>query len=379
MKKFTLSKNIKHTLEISDTNVQWTIEDQVQIRSKSTGIWASNPDQHDVLITLHGDVVAGGNGITSQQGDRIAVYVGEKGSIAAGAWAVALSGIGAEVENHGRLEGVLGGVGLGPDGAFTNYGVVHGTQYGYGDILGDLRVQHVVNAKGGVVEGDHYGVELGYSTVILKNAGLIKGMDGSLQLSTGDDTVTNTGILKGAVELGGGDDTFANKGGTVRGAISGGEGNDTYTVDSSALKLKELSDEGSDTVRSSIDWTLGDNFEKLILTGKKTLDGIGNALANTITGNAQANVITGLGGNDMLTGGGGADSFVFAPGSGQDTIKDFVHGSDHIDVSAFGFTGLTDLVVVYDAKSTTITLAEGDMLVLKGVTSGIDAADFIFA
>ena len=70
------------------------------------------------------------------------------------------------------------------------------------------------------------------------------------------------------------------------------------------------------------------------------VDVIGNALNNVIVGNSGNNVITGGGGGaDTLTGGGGHDTFKFvavtdsAPGA-YDTITDFQHGVDTIDLSA---------------------------------------------
>jgi len=54
----------------------------------------------------------------------------------------------------------------------------------------------------------------------------------------------------------------------------------------------------------------------------------------------------GGGGADQLTGGGGNDTFLFkavsdsTPGAGHDTITDFAHGSDHIDISAIAGANL---------------------------------------
>ncbi|MGY0715361.1 hypothetical protein [Azospirillum argentinense] len=69
----------------------------------------------------------------------------------------------------------------------------------------------------------------------------------------------------------------------------------------------EFVGEGTDTVRSAIDYTLGDNVEALVLTGA-ALVGTGNALNNSLTGTAAANVLSGLDGDDTLTGGAGADT-----------------------------------------------------------------------
>ena len=68
---------------------------------------------------------------------------------------------------------------------------------------------------------------------------------------------------------------------------------------------------------------------------------IGSAHADTIKGGAGNDTMTGGGGGDTLTGGGGSDTFVFAapsdshPGAGNfDTITDFTHNSDHLDLAA---------------------------------------------
>lgn len=42
-------------------------------------------------------------------------------------------------------------------------------------------------------------------------------------------------------------------------------------------------------------------------------------------------------------GGSGADVFVFSPGHGQDSIKDFTQGQDLIDLSAFGYADFTEV------------------------------------
>ncbi len=72
------------------------------------------------------------------------------------------------------------------------------------------------------------------------------------------------------------------------------------------------------TVRSAlISYTLGVNVENLIL-GVNALNGIGNALNNTITGNVANNTLAGLDGSDTLIGDAGAD--LLFGGSGADTM-----------------------------------------------------------
>ncbi|MDF8333675.1 calcium-binding protein [Novosphingobium cyanobacteriorum] len=97
----------------------------------------------------------------------------------------------------------------------------------------------------------------------------------------------------------------------------GGKGNDTYTVDTLYDVVAEKADEGTDTVNVGFSYILGENVEKLVLTGGDSLEGTGNALANSLTGNAGANHLYGLDGNDTLDGKGGADALF--GGMGNDT------------------------------------------------------------
>jgi hypothetical protein len=110
----------------------------------------------------------------------------------------------------------------------------------------------------------------------------------------------------------------------------GGTGNDTYTVNSGTDRITEVANQGTDTVQSSVSWTLGTALERLTLTGSNAINATGNGLANTLTGNAAANVIDGKGAVDTLTGGAGADTFAFSTTASGDVITDFVSGVDRI-------------------------------------------------
>ncbi|WP_339495738.1 calcium-binding protein, partial [Pseudomonas sp. RA_105y_Pfl2_P56] len=142
-------------------------------------------------------------------------------------------------------------------------------------------------------------------------------------------------------------------GGLGADTMIGGLGNDTYIVDNAGDTVIETSTLASeiDTVRSSVNWTLGDNLENLELTGSSNLNGTGNALNNTLTGNDGDNLLNGGAGNDILigglgtdtlTGGSGADTFVFnawnetGTGNLRDVITDFnsLQG-DKIDLTKF--------------------------------------------
>ena len=60
---------------------------------------------------------------------------------------------------------------------------------------------------------------------------------------------------------------------------------------------------------SSLSKPMGKAYLELILLGDKPINGIGNALANTITGNGSANFLDGRGGADRLIGGAGNDRY----------------------------------------------------------------------
>jgi serralysin len=135
-------------------------------------------------------------------------------------------------------------------------------------------------------------------------------------------------------------------GGVDADLMEGGIGNDKYYVDDARdVVIENGPADGADWVYASVDFTLGDNVEKLTLTSSANVDGTGNELDNVITGNNGDNRINGGAGKDVLTGGLHADTFVFdvlETTANKDTIKDFVSGTDHIELAVSVFTALAD-------------------------------------
>ena len=83
----------------------------------------------------------------------------------------------------------------------------------------------------------------------------------------------------------------------------GGTGNDIYVVDAAGDVVTELAGQGTDTVQSSVSYTLGADVENLQLTGAAAINATGNALDNLLTGNSGNNVLSGGAGDDTMIGG----------------------------------------------------------------------------
>ncbi len=128
-----------------------------------------------------------------------------------------------------------------------------------------------------------------------------------------DDTETGT---TGSDILIGGDGNSTLDGKAGADTMYGNLGDDTYYVDNINDVVIEDYNEGIDTVRATVAYTLSDNVENLIIVSG-AVAGTGNALDNYLTGSASANVLYGLGGNDTLDGAGGTDTLI--GGLGDDT------------------------------------------------------------
>jgi len=144
----------------------------------------------------------------------------------------------------------------------------------------------------------------------------------NLALQTGAVTGTGNGInnrLLGNSAVNtlsglGGNDWL--DGGSKGDTMNGGAGNDTFIVDNLADNIVENFNEGTDTVQSSVTFTLAANVENLVLTKTIAINGTGNDLGNRLTGNAGINVLDGGAGNDFLDGDAGADTL--KGGAGDD-------------------------------------------------------------
>lgn len=178
-------------------------------------------------------------------------------------------------------------------------------------------------------------------------------------LLTGSAAINGTGNgLANTLTGNSGNNVLDGKGGAD--TMAGKAGDDTYVVERAGDKVTEGVDQGTDSIRSSVTYTLPSNVENLVLTGTGAINGTGNALANKITGNGADNVINGGAGSDTLAGRAGRDSFLFNKPLGStniDKITDFVPADDTIRLENAVFTALTTTGTLASAAFVTGTAA----------------------
>ena len=200
----------------------------------------------------------------------------------------------------------------------------------------DLRI----TADGGTAVIDLTGVQGG--TLRLENVS-VDDLDASDFIFHGQDTVSG----------GEGDDLLWGHGGDD--LLYGGEGNDTL-----------LGGDGDDR----LDGGAGDDVL------------IGGDEDDRLDGGAGDDVLDGGAGDDVLIGGAGADTFVIEGPNGTDTVEDFTHGEDRIDLSWLASVeGFEDLSITADGGAAVIDLTgvQGGTLRLENVSVGdLDESDFIF-
>ncbi|TSD88207.1 calcium-binding protein [Mycobacterium sp. KBS0706] len=155
------------------------------------------------------------------------------------------------------------------------------------------------------------------------------GLAGADYINAGiGDDIAYGGSEVDFIDGGGGDDYL--DGGTGADTLIGNFGDDTYIVDNAGDTVTEYSAmDGTDTIYSSVSYTLPQYVERLILTGGFNLSGTGGAGADTIIGNSGANTLTGNAGADFLSGGDGND--VLRGGAGMDVLD----GGNGIDAVTY--------------------------------------------
>ncbi len=187
---------------------------------------------------------------------------------------------------------------------------------------------YIVNGADTVTEQANQGTDTVYSSVSFMLGANIENL-----VLTGSAVINGTGnIAANTITGNSGNNTLNGAGGTD--TLLGGAGNDTYTTDGGDT-ITENSGQGTDTVQSSVTFTLGAELENLVLTGSSAINGTGNTAANRITGNSGNNTLNGAGGTDTLLGGSGNDTYT--TDGGDTVIENASKGADTVQ-SSVSFT-----------------------------------------
>jgi len=235
------------------------------------------------------------------------------------------------------------------------------------DVAGDRVVEAAGEGYDTVESALAYRLGNHVEALTLTGSAAVSGFGNTLDNTiTGNDAANVLDGSSGNDTLIGGGGRDSLNGGLGADALIGGLGDDVYTVDNSLDSITEAADEGYDSVTASVNHTLADHVERLVLTGAART-GTGNALDNAIlgsngadtlrggdgadtiqagtgndliAGDAGNDILDGGAGRDLMTGGTGADRFVFRPGdtgstlAAADVITDFSHAQgDRVSVA----------------------------------------------
>ena len=378
-----VSNSRNATLIIDGSGDRWIVDAGVRISDPDIAIHLTNTASNNTLEI---------RGLLKCDEDTVLDEgTGTKIAIAGSGRLIGDDGIfslhGARITNAGLIDMLGNGVSFYDTGTLINSGMIKS-----GDNNISLADGTIDNRTGGAIRSGDTAIScisLSADVIHITNDGLIVGKQAAINGLIGREIVVNRGAIHGKIELGDGKDSFDTRLGTVDHDISGGMGNDTLWTSNGTVRLIEAFGEGSDTVRSTVSYTLNAEVENLVLLGSGNTTAKGNAGINTLTGNQGNNRLLGLGnndwldgkgGNDRLTGGlGDQDTFIFSTGYGQDTITDFEDGTDRIDLQKLtAITDYTDLIA-HHTKDTTAGLlifAGKDRLLVEGMSEGnLDSAE----
>lgn len=433
MVKHVIDADNAATAVVEDSNSEWTLAKGVLLTG-ATGI--QNYSHDFVHFTISGAIdssYAALQSVTKAGTDDAAngtsVVVTAKANVYGEQSALQLGGIGTSLENAGKIrsaqtavtfsDGDIEIVNTGEIAAefkaieifdattcsITNTGrIIRGSEGAAVTIEVGSEGQFI-NGASGVIKGD---VDAFASSgdLTFRNNGIIKSTDAAIPLGiylgAGDDHLINRGRMGGTIELGAGNDIAdLRKGKLFSAVVSGQDGNDTFILDNASVVVEEMTGDGSDTIKTSVSYTLGNDqsIETLTAIGKKDISLTGNNLGNVLNGNAGSNALSGGGGTDMLvggsgkdilTGGTGVDHFFFYAEGGVDTITDFAPDSDVIHIIKIdGIDDFDDLqsrmsTIDFDGDKdfdTVIDLGSGGKIRLADVSKlDLEMSDFsIFA
>ena len=338
----------------------------ITIESTATDAVTTWQGQH--TVTVSGRIISHDDGINT-----IGTIDAQTIIIAAGASIV--SGADGVIEDSDGV--ILDGI----NSVLTNRGSItsHGSAFSL--FVHDGGTTTVANY--GNLTATKYGVwnKFGSGTLNFTNYGTVDSPLGSFRGGEYMDVLTNKGMMRGTVDLGGGNDLYIGTGGTVVGQINGGSGDDRFVLgskieridggfDTDTLDFSALSSAITVDLANSANnrgaAALGDAYTGIEIVSGTTRNDIltGDAFDNTLIGNSGADRLSGGAGQDVLIGG---------------ASRDYLTGGDGGDVFVFNSTaGLGDYILDFDRLSDLVRL-EGAAFGFGSYEGAVSADDFVTA
>jgi len=191
-------------------------------------------------------------------------------------------------------------------------------------------------------------------------------------LLIGTVNIAGTGNAVGDVlTAGAGADTLI--AGSAIDTLIAGAGNTTFVINNLGDVIRESSTITSNTVISSVSYSLVTDINSLILTGTSSLVGTANAANDSLAGNAGASTLIGGAGIDTLVAGagvntlvGGAGNTTFVLNNAGDVVVDTSTTATNIAMSSVSYslpTNVNNLVLTGTAAITGIANSFSDSLV----------------
>jgi trimeric autotransporter adhesin len=170
---------------------------------------------------------------------------------------------------------------------------------------------------------------------------LVSSVSYSLPTDVNTLSLTGTGALTGTAN--GATDTLI--AGTAVATLKGGAGNDTFVVNNSSDVVTDTSTTASNTIQSSVSYTLVTNVNTLSLTGSGALTGTANGATDTLTAAGSAGVtLKGSTGNDTFVVNNAADVVTDTSATATNSLQASVSYTLPTDVNTLLLTGTANLV-----------------------------------
>lgn len=394
-----------NTITSGTTTIAATADDQLWVMGEGESVTTntlqgfSTAGFSNLTLSVAGSLYGtSGIGLNSTS-TNVTILIAETGSVSGSTFGIINTMVGATIINEGTISSsyAIESTQNSSDSVILNSGTISATSLAV-KIVGDnhsLTNSGVIESTGahavlfthagssiihntGSISGDAYAVRFFQSTSVnsLFNSGTISTLTGPVAV-LGDDerqVIVNSGTINGEVQLLGGNDLFDSRGGTVTGSVSGGDGNDTILTGVGGQILTGGAGADILSARGGKDKLFGNGGQDILIGGKGQ---------DILKGGAGKDVLNGGAGNDLLFGGSGSDVFKFIINSGNDKVKDYVDGTDLIDLSALNLADFAALAPAISSDGADALIDLGaiggtGVITIDNAAGLLDTTDFIF-